>query len=108
MNFLRWVTQSRLAAGLLLLGLLRIQAQPVIYSATGTRDQIQPTIDRFKHDIVYGIGVDNAMTLSSYNVATLDGLEVGFHGISLNDGGLSLYTGPAISLFVNTTPAAYS
>src|SRR5689334_11114610 len=59
---------------------LRIEAQPVIYKATGSREQIQLTIDQFKHDIIYGIGGDAQhppSVLGSFRVATFDDVNVG-------------------------------
>ena len=54
----------------------RIEAQPVIYQATGpTRESIQPVVDQFKHDIVYGLGGGEQNPppfLGSFKVATFD------------------------------------
>lgn len=52
-----------------------VRGDMIIYQAAGTREQIQPTIDRFKHDIVYGPGQGEGSPPpfpGSYKVATFD------------------------------------
>jgi hypothetical protein len=69
-------------------------AKPIVYQAVGTREAIQPTIDRFKNDIVYGIGADAEhppAKLGSFKIATFEDLpprESTLRTSGLTSGGL--------------------
>ncbi|MHC1767005.1 MAG: hypothetical protein AB9869_22340 [Verrucomicrobiia bacterium] len=54
-------------------------ASPIVYQATGTREQIQPVIDQFEHDILYGIGGDPQQSpiLGSVKTVTFDDVSAG-------------------------------
>ncbi|MHC1767004.1 MAG: hypothetical protein AB9869_22335 [Verrucomicrobiia bacterium] len=72
----RWVPVTLILAGVAWSG----TAQPVIYQATGTREEIQPVIEQFKHDIIYGPGGDTQnppIVLGSFKVATFDDAAAG-------------------------------
>lgn len=55
-------------------------ALPIIYQATGTREQVQPVIDQFKHDIIYGPGGSEQnppQFLGQFKEATFDDVGPG-------------------------------
>lgn len=69
-----------LFVGLLAVCSVGIEAAPAIYQATGTKEQIEPVIDQFKHDIIYGPGGDQQdppALLGSFHIATFDDLGAG-------------------------------
>ena len=82
--------------GLLWLVVLsRTEAEPILYQATGTREQIQTVIDQFKHDIINGIGSseqESPQNLGSYKLATMDDILPlpAMRGPAFSSGGLSL------------------
>jgi hypothetical protein len=84
----------------------QVDGQPILYEATGTREQIQPVIDQFKHDIIYGVGGSEQnppSILGRFNVATLDDVAdkfVGSYWSPLSSGGLTLLGGPWVGLYV--------
>jgi hypothetical protein len=90
----------------LLCSLWRIEAQPVIYEATGTKDQIQPVIDQFEHDITYGVGgsaQNPPPFIGSYQVATFDdvGSATNRNLTMILSGGLHLMGGSADTMYVS-------
>ena len=90
------------------------QAQPIVYEATGTKEQIQPVIDQFEHDIVYGPSgsVQNpGSQLGSYKVATMDDVSSGSIGVDVNplpSGGLDIIAGPGMTVYVSASASAFS
>jgi hypothetical protein len=94
--------------------LWRSEAEQIFYTATGTREQIQPAIDRFKHDITYGIGGDKSsppLILGSYKVATLDDVDsasIGNYRGMVSSGGMELLAVPGDSLYVSDGLAEFS
>ena len=100
MKALKYPRSARLVAlgSLLVCSVARNDAAGhVVYQVTGTREQLQPVIDQFKHDIVYGPGGDEQhppSVLGSFKVATFDDVNAGpttttVHGW-LRSGGISL------------------
>lgn len=89
-------------------------AQPVVYQATGTRDEIQPIIDQFKHDIVFGPGGDAQhppSVLGSFRVATFDDVNATATTLTrgnLTSGGITLLGdfGPFPLVSANVTDAS--
>jgi hypothetical protein len=78
------------------------QAQPIVYQATGTKEQIEQMVRQFDHDIVYGVGGDeqhSPPTLGSFQTATLDDLNsvspTTYLTKETTSGGLSLLTAGA-------------
>jgi hypothetical protein len=88
----------------------QMEAQPAVYEATGSQEQIQSVMDQFKHDIVFGPGGDQQHPppqLGSYRVATLD--DVNETEVSnLSSGGLVIGAGPGALLEVRASQAAFS
>src|SRR4051794_23895162 len=89
-------------------------AQPIIYQATGTREQIQPTIDQFKHDIVYGPGGSEQNPppfLGSFKVATFDDVRPALterYVSQFASGGLLFFGGPSSGPYISTQSQAFS
>jgi hypothetical protein len=99
------------AAGLLPVGHTLGQ---VIYQATGSREDIQPVIDRFQHDIIYGPGGDAQHPPpipGSFQVASFDDVSNapatvlrpsrGF----LTSGGITFWGGPGTPVMVSAGTA---
>jgi hypothetical protein len=90
------------------------QAQPIIYQATGTKDQIQPVIDQFEHDIVFGSGSNTQnppSVLGSFKVATFDDISPGTNGVESSEtssGGLQIVANPGGSVYVTANLPAFS
>lgn len=96
-------TFRRIGGGVLALSFLhgcflnQLDAQPVVYQATGTREQVQAVADAFKHDIIYGpSGSEQSPPayLGRYYVATFDDLASSStttpFRVSLTSGGVNI------------------
>jgi hypothetical protein len=86
----------------------RTGAQPVVYEATGAREQVQAVVDQFEHDIVYGAAGDAQhppANLGSYRVATLDDVPAASGVGQVSSGGLLLVGEPGAGLFVGDNGA---
>ena len=86
-------------------------AQPLVYQATGTREQVQAAVAQFEHDIVYGATGDAQhppLNLGSYRVATFDDVPPTSQAFNLSSGGLTFLGGVAGSsrLFVSDNGGA--
>lgn len=71
-----------------------------VYQATGSREDVQPTVDRFKRDIVYGVGSNpNSLgdAIAGFRVATFDDLvqqSTTTQGFAAGDSHDILFQGP--------------
>jgi hypothetical protein len=89
-------------------------AAPTVYQATGTREQIQPVIDQFKHDIIYGVGGSEHNPpphLGSYSVATLDDVDANFidhYSWDVRSGGLRLLGSSSSAFYISDLFPAFS
>lgn len=86
----------------------------MIYQATGTREQIQPVVDQFKHDIVYGPAGSEQnppLFLGSFRIATFDDVSSATAtesaGTQLTSGGITLWSafGPRFVVSANSSGA---
>jgi hypothetical protein len=74
------IAQGLISAAFFLIGLQVTPGQPVIYQATGTKEEVERAVEQFKHDITYGVGGDAQHPpefLGSYKVADFQGLNTG-------------------------------